>query len=548
MWLKCHSSRIAGENPACAIPPIETRYYMPDIKFDGIDIDPEKLKLPEVQELFKDIERISKTIDKRLKESRLEIYNIGEKVHHKQILFHQSLKRMKAFFGGNRVGKTVAGAVEAVSHATGYSRFRKLTPSSGWVVSLTNEVQRDVAQKEILTWLPKSEIKDYVIRHGRKDDPANSIIDKIILKNGCTIGFKTCEQGRESFQGTSQGWIWFDEEPPLEIFQECQMRILDTCGDIWFTMTPLKGLTFVYNLIYLNERNDPDVEYWMAEWEDNPWLSQAEINKLVSTMTDEEREARQYGRFTSLCGFAFPELRKDIHLVKPVSAIPDYYKRFVCLDYGLDATAALWIYLDTQNKARIYRQFFKKNLIVSEAAKAILRLNGNEKNHTYYAPPDLWNRRNDTGKSAFTIFHENGINLVKTSNERESGWMAVKEWIRPYDTKDEITGEIYRTASLTIDEGCAPYLWKSMTNLQRDDKNPNDIDSKTNHDLTHLPDALRCFCVSRQSPAVIPVEKVYEHGKVYVYGELRQKGLSDAKIRQMERNGEVKVLAMPSKK
>jgi len=514
----------------------------------GYEIDPEKLKLPEAQALINEIEKLNKKIEKQLKENRLEVYNIGDRVHKKQLLFHESPKRMKAFFGGNRVGKTVAGAVEAVAHATGYSRFRKLTPSSGWVVSLTNEVQRDVAQKEILTWLPKSDIKDYVIRHGRKDDPANSIIDKIILKNGQTIGFKTCEQGRESFQGASQGWIWFDEEPPLEIFQECQMRILDTRGDMWFTMTPLKGLTFVYNLVYLNERNDPDIEYWMAEWEDNPWLSQEEINKLVSTMTDEEREARQYGRFTSLCGFAFPELKKEIHLVKPAPSIPDYYKRFVCLDYGLDATAVLWIYVDSQNRARVYRQFFKKNLIVSEAAKAILRLTGNEKIHTYYAPPDLWNRRNDTGKSAFTIFHENGINLVKTSNERESGWMAVKEWIRPYDTRDELTGETYRTASLTIDEDCAPYLWKSLTNLQRDDKNPNDVDSKTNHDLTHLPDALRCFCVSRQSPTVIPVQSEVEHGKVYVYGELKMKGFSDAKIRQMERNGEVKVLAMPKKK
>ena len=512
----------------------------------GFEIDPEKLKLPEAQALLDDVLKINKKIEKQLKEDRIEIYNIGEKVHKKQISFHESDKRYKVFLGGNRVGKTVAGAVEAVCHALGHSRFRKLTPASGWVVSLTNEVQRDVAQKEILAWLPKRDIKDFVIRHGRKDDPANSIIDKIILKNGCTIGFKTCEQGRESFQGTSQGWIWFDEEPPLEIFQECQMRILDTRGDIWFTMTPLKGLTFVYSMFYLNERNDPDIEHWMAEWEDNPWLSKDEIDKLISTMTEEEREARQYGRFTSLCGFAFPELRKEVHVVKPASTIPDYYKRFVCLDYGLDATAVLWIYVDSQNRARVYREFKKKNLIVSEAAKWIKKLTGNERVHSYYAPPDLWNRRNDTGKSAFTIFHENGINLVKTSNDRESGWIAVKEWIRPYDIRDEQTGEVYRTANLTIDEGVAPDLWKSMTNLQKDEKNVNDVATQP-HDLTHMADALRCFCVSRQSPTVIPVQSEVEPGKVYVYGELKMKGYSDVKIRKMERNGEVKVLAMPKK-
>ena len=243
----------------------------------------------------------------------------------------------------------------------------------------------------------------------------------------------------ESFQGTSQGFIWFDEEPPLEVFQECQMRVLDTAGDMWFTMTPLKGLTYVYNLVYLNERNDPDVEYWQAEWEDNPWLSKVEIDKLIATMPEEEREARQYGRFTSLCGFAFPELRKEIH-IKPIDAVPEWYKRYVAIDYGFDSLAALWLWVDNQGKARVYKAIRKKNLIISEAAQEILKVNGSDKIEAYYAPPDLWNRRQDTGKSAAMIFYENGITLIKTSNNREQGWLNVHEWIRPYETKRRADG------------------------------------------------------------------------------------------------------------
>ena len=94
-------------------------------------------KSPEVIKLVKEIEELESIIDRRVKENRIELYNTGKKVHKKQIAFHSSDKRIKAFFGGNRVGKTVAGAVEAVCHALGYSRFRKLKPSSGWVVSLS---------------------------------------------------------------------------------------------------------------------------------------------------------------------------------------------------------------------------------------------------------------------------------------------------------------------------------------------------------------------------------------------------------------------------
>ncbi len=459
---------------------------------------------PEVKRLVAEIEDLQGVIDKRVKENRLELYNIGDKVHKKQIAFHSSDKRIKAFFGGNRVGKTVAGAVEAVCHALGYSRFRKLKPSSGWVVSLSGDVQKEVAQKEILKWLPKKEIANIIVRHGRKDDLEGSLIEKIVLKNGCFIGFKTCEQGRESFQGASLGWVWFDEEPPLDVYQECQMRIIDQKGDIWFTMTPLKGLTWIYTLIFLNERNDPDIDYWMAEWEDNPWLNKEEIEKLVATMTDEEREARQFGRFTSLCGFAFPELKKDIH-IKPIEAVPTWYKRYVSLDYGFDSLAVLWYWVDEYGHARVYRALRKKNLIISDAAMEILKFTGSERIESYYAPPDLWNRRQDTGKSAAMIFYENGITLLKTSNDREQGWLNVHEWLRPYETKDEQTGVTYKTAKLTFDEGLDPDLWKHLTTIQKSERNPNDVATQP-HECTHYPDSLRCFCIARLMPVKQPQE------------------------------------------
>lgn len=464
---------------------------MPDIPYKGRPPKREKIRTQKYQRIFDKAKQIT------------HIEETGFKPVFDLTIEHPDHAFIVNGIVVHNTGKTVAGAVESVCHALGYSRFRPLEPSSGWVVSLTNEVQRDVAQKEILRWLPKKEIKDFIIRHGRKDDPENSILDKIVLKNGQAIGFKTVEQGRESFQGTSQGWIWFDEEPTKEVFDECKMRVVDTRGDMWFTMTPLKGLTWIYNTIYLNEQNDPEIVYWMMEWEDNPWLEKEEIDRMIANMTEEEREARQYGRFTSLCGFAFPELRKEIHVVKPKITVPSWYKRYVALDYGFDSLAAIWVWIDNYGKGRIYRALRKKNLIISEAAKEILKFTGNEKIESYYAPPDLWNRRQDTGKSAAMIFYENGIMLTKVSNDREQGWLNVHEWLKPYETRDEQTGETYKTANLTIDEGVDPDLWKHLTTIQKDEKNINDVATQP-HDITHYPDAVRYFCASRLMPSNKP--------------------------------------------
>lgn len=167
--------------------------------------------------------------------------------HKKQIEFHENQSCNKWIFGGNRTGKTECGAVETVMWATGEHKWRDIKGATeGWVVSLTTRMSRDIAQAKILKYLPKDRIIEIIMQKGRKGAPEYGIIDFILVANkfGTTskIIFKTCEQGRERFQGASLDYIWFDEEPPEDIYQECLMRTLDRAGScIWATMTPLKG-------------------------------------------------------------------------------------------------------------------------------------------------------------------------------------------------------------------------------------------------------------------------------------------------------------------
>ena len=57
-----------------------------------------------------------------------------------------------------------------------------------------------------------------------------------------SIGFKSCDQGRSVFQGTSLDWVWFKTRSRRrEIYDECRMRILDRRGDILGTMSAVIG-------------------------------------------------------------------------------------------------------------------------------------------------------------------------------------------------------------------------------------------------------------------------------------------------------------------
>lgn len=276
-----------------------------------------------MNEIMNKIMAIEREQEKRRRFDELARYNRGKRVHKKQIAFHKCRKRNRWVFGGNRSGKTECGAVEAIYLARGVHPYRKNKPDVfGWVVSLTAQVQRDVAQKKILRYLRPDWIADIVMSSGRKDSPETGVIDQIIVKNvfGGTsvIGFKSCDQGRERFQGSSLDFVWFDEEPPKDIYEECLMRVFDRQGDIFGTMTPLKGLTFVYEEIYLNRRRNPEVWYEFMEWSDNPYLSKKEIRLLESTLDEQTASSRRYGRFCTREGLVYPEFEESVHVIAPL--------------------------------------------------------------------------------------------------------------------------------------------------------------------------------------------------------------------------------------
>ena len=205
-------------------------------------------------------------------------------------------------------------------------------------------------------------------------------------------------------------------------------------------------------------------------------------------------------------GAYFPEVKSFIHIKKPLDYIPDYFRRYVCLDYGLDMLAAHWIWIDEEGYRRVYRELDASDLTISAACAAIREANSGDKIDLYLAPVDLWNRSQESGRSRADIFSENGIALTRSSNNRENGCAALKEDLLPIEAKNAETGEIYKTAKLTIDADAAPNLWRCLNKIQKDAKKTN-IYADMPHELTHDVDSLRYFSVYWTIEAQKPKEE-----------------------------------------
>lgn len=245
----------------------------------------------------------------------------------------------------------------------------------GWVVSLSAQVQRDVAQKKILKYVRPDWIADVVMLSGRKEAPEYGVIDQLKIKNVfggiSVIGFKSCDQGREKFQGCSLDFVWFDEEPPRDIYEECRMRVLDRRGDIFGTMTPLKGLTFVYGEIFLNERNSPEVWCEFMSWKDNPFLDKRETKLLESSLSEEQLESRRDGRFRSGTGLVYPEFDETVNVTDPFEVPREWYDT-VSIDPGLNnPLAALWFAADFDGNVYAVAEHYEAGRDVAYHAEKI---------------------------------------------------------------------------------------------------------------------------------------------------------------------------------
>ena len=445
------------------------------------------------QEIIQSIARIDTILAARKKNDKLAAYNSGRKKHKKQLAFHRCKKRNRWVFGGNRSGKTECGAVEAIWLARGIHPWRKNRKNVfGWVVSLSQQVQRDVAQSKILHYLPPEWIVDITMLSGRKDSPSGGVIDQIKIKNVfggiSTIGFKSCDQGREKFQGSSLDFVWFDEEPPKDIYEECLMRVMDRRGDIFGTMTPLKGMTFIYNEIYLNRKNNPEVWCQFMSWEDNPFLSKKEIKLLEGALDGPSLDSRRYGKFSSGEGLVYPEFDPAVHVIPPFP-IPPEWQDAISIDPGLNnPLSAHWYAVDWDGNIYVVAEHFAAGRDVDFHARSIKHICGlmgwkSASKGRYCALIDsAANQRTlASSKSVAELFCDNGI-LVNTNVNKDvfSGICRVKEYLKRGNGRADIY--IFDTCRNMIEEFLT-YSWGSGDS-------PKKVDD-------HCMDELRYYIMSR---------------------------------------------------
>jgi phage terminase large subunit-like protein len=275
-----------------------------------------------------------------------------------------SVKRERLFMAANRIGKTEgAGGYEMALHLTGDyptwwkgRRFDK--PISAWAAGDTGKTVREIIQQKLLGPLhdigtgliPKDKIIKYTAKQG-----VSEAIDTVTIKHSSggisQLVLKSYDQKRISFQGSEQDLLWFDEEPPLEIYTEGLLRTMTNNGLIMLTFTPLMGMSEVV-MSFLPSGQIVDVSEGpkfvvTATWDDVPHLSTEAKEQLWNSIPPFQRDARSKGIPQLGAGAIFPVPESDFAVQD--FAIPDHWPRCYGLDIGWNRTAAVFAAIDRDN-------------------------------------------------------------------------------------------------------------------------------------------------------------------------------------------------------
>lgn len=322
----------------------------------------------------------------------------------------------------------------------------------------------------------------------------------LTLANGSSIELGYCATDRDvlRYQGQEYDVIAIDEATQLSenrfaVLKACLRGTADIPRRMYLTCNPggighawVKRL-FVDRRFRAGERPE-DYAFIPAFVYDNPALMRADPDyaKSLESLPPRLRDAWLHGRWDVFEGQFFPEFDPTVQVISP-ALIPDGLTCFAAVDYGFDMLAALIIGVDEGGDLYVLREHCESGLTLSEAADRIARLCAGDRVTYATLSPDLWNRRQDSGRSGFEIMqkHSGMPPMMAADDRRIPGWRVLRNYLCRGNGHPD----------LWVSAACHELI-ASLPALLCDPNRPEDAAGEP-HRITHAPEALRYGVMSR---------------------------------------------------
>jgi phage terminase large subunit-like protein len=377
-----------------------------------------------------------------LQYKRFEAY----KPYPKQLGFHNAgaNHRERLFSAANQSGKTYAGAFEVAAHLTGeYPDWwlgAKFDRPTNW---LAGSETTELTKKGVIRLLLGRDVK---INIGTGFIPAN-LIDKRISWSAhvrdfpdlvrikhvtgglSTISFKTYDQGRKRWQADTVDGVWYDEEPPEDVYTEGLTRTNVSGGPVFITATPLLGMSKVVKLFF-GEGKTAARNVTLMGLEEAEHYTDHQRAQIRAQYQDYELEARTQGIPALGSGAVYPVSQSAIAV--PAFSIPASWPRIVGVDFGGAGsdghpTAAVWLAWDRDNDVLYVTDTYSQKGGIIAVHAAAIKARGEWIPAAW--PHDGLIHDRSSGKQYATLYRDAGINMTSNNASHAEGGNGVEAGI-----------------------------------------------------------------------------------------------------------------------
>lgn len=296
--------------------------------------------------------------------------------HARQREFHCSTAGQRLFIGGNRSGKTTAGAIEGLWRARGQHPYQRVpaAPTRGRIVAVDfPNGHQQIIWPVLKQWIVPSDLID-----GSWDRSYSKQDRELTLANGSTIQMSSADSELDKHAGTSRHWVWVDEECPEPYWTENRARVVDTGGVIWMTMTAVHGQTWSYDRLYVPARGlegkprDARIHAVQVEMYDNPHLTEQAREDFLAGLDEQDRAARVLGQYNVIGGAIFKRFSPAEHVVA-AQLPPTDWPIYASMDHGLNApTSWHWHAVGPQGRVLTFHEEYGAEITAPEWAARVL--------------------------------------------------------------------------------------------------------------------------------------------------------------------------------
>ena len=427
---------------------------------------------PEV--ILKEVRKLTEEEVYRLQNEKMRFYEPNGKCEEfiKQVGCGNNFIVM--FSAANGVGKTCVSANIVANILWGkenenkyfdYPLFKEWPfPKRGRIISDPTNLEKNLIPT-LKEWFPAGRYK--TIKSGKHFDSVWS------TDTGFEFDIMSYEQDPKEFEAATLGWAWFDEPPPESVFKATVARMRKG-GIIFISETPLYG-AWLYDHIIAN----PDKElatkgqrvYIEAGVEDackehgiRGHLDHEHIMKMIGEYSEDEKQARIYGKFQHLIGLRFKNFSRNIHVIKPFNINYKDFTVYEALDtHPRNPDMCNWLAVDRKgNKYIIAELKIKSEGGTEELSERIKNIASQYRLERRICEPAAFvvDQHDDTGRSLAEKLISYGLNYYQASKVRMQSDRRIEDALAYQKVKLGDKEEMIKAPELYIFDTCPVTIWE----------------------------------------------------------------------------------------